>query len=120
MLTLSYKHAMTIALTILIGISFASNNLLADNDGQILEVEVKGMFCPVCAYGAEKKVKEIEGVESVVADLKAGKVTVVTKRTHTHKITEAELKEAIRKAGFQPGNIEYIDGEESDGGQVLE
>jgi len=112
MLTLKFNYGATIILTILAGIVFASGNLYADGGGQILEVEVQGMFCPICAYGAEKKVAEVEGVESVVADLEAGKVTIVTKETHTHKISEAELKEAIKKAGFNPGEIRYVTKEE--------
>ena len=119
MLMLNGKHAIAVIMMICAGISLASTTVLADDRDQIIEVEVKGMFCPICAYGAEKKVKEIEGVESVVADLKAGKVTIVTKVTHTHQITEEELKEAIKKAGFEPGKIEYIH-EEEEGGQVPE
>ena len=118
---LNDKRIIMIMMVIFAGIFLTPTTVLADDHDQIIEVEVKGMFCPICAYGAEKKVKEIEGVESVVADLKAGKITIVTKsrESHTHKITEEELKEAIKKAGFEPGKIEYIH-EEEDGGQVPE
>ena len=111
MRTLNHKYVITIIMVIFTGISLASSTPLADESNQVIEVEVKGMFCPICAYKAEKKVKEVEGVKSVHVDLKAGKAIIVT--THTHKITEAELKEAIKKAGFLPGNIQYIGGKET-------
>ena len=79
--------------------------------GKIIEVEVKGVFCPICAYGIEKKVKKIEGVEKVLVDLKSEKATIVTQASHQHQITEEELREAIKNAGFDAGEIEYIESE---------
>ena len=108
---LNHKYVITIIMAIFIGLSLASSTPLAAESNQVIEVEVKGMFCPICAYKAEKKLKAVDGVESVQVDLKAGKAIIVT--THTHKITEAELVEAVKKAGFIPGNIRYISGEES-------
>ena len=113
MLALNHKQVVTIMVIIFAGMTLASSTPLAAEGNQLIEVEVKGMFCPICAYKAEKKLKELEGVESVHVDLKAGKATVVTTRAHTHRITEEELKEAVKKAGFLPGKIQYIGGEEA-------
>jgi len=111
MRTLNYKHLITIMVVIIASISITSGSPLADEGSQVIEVEVKGIFCPICAYKAEKKLKEIEGIESVQVDIKAGKATVVTTQTHAHRVTMEELKEAVKKAGFIPGNIRYIGGE---------
>jgi len=110
MVALTHKQVITIMVVIFAGMTLASSAVLAGENDQLIEVEVKGMFCPICAHKAEKKLKELEGVESVHVDLKAGKATVVTTQTHTHRITEEELKEAVKKAGFLPGNIKYIGG----------
>ena len=111
MLLLNNKNVITIMVIIFAGMTLALSTVLAGENNQLIEVEVKGMFCPICAYKAEKKLKEVEGVESVQLDLKAGMARIVT--THTHKITEAELKGAVKKAGFIPGNIRYISSEEA-------
>jgi len=116
MRALNHKCVIAIIVVIFTAITAAPSTLLAGENNQIIEVEVKGMFCPICAYKAEKKVKEIEGVESVHVDLKAGKAIIVTTPTHAHKVTEAELRKAVMKAGFQPGKIEYIHRETGDGG----
>ena len=84
MRTPNSKYAMMVLFTILTVIFLSSGNLLADKGGQIIDVEVKGMFCPICAYKAEKKLKEIGGIESVHVDLKAGKATVTTTQPRLH------------------------------------
>ena len=112
MTTIKVKYAIAIILVIFTGVASASNKLSAEDIGPIIEVEVKGMFCPICAYKAEKKLKAVEGVESVQVDLKAGTATIVTTQMHTHKITEEELREAIKNAGLDSGEIKYIESEE--------
>ena len=111
---LAHKQVITIMVVIFAGMTLALSTVLAGENDQLIEVEVKGMFCPICAHKAEKKLNELEGVESVHVDLKAGKATIVTTQ-HTHRITEEVLKEAVKKAGLLPGNIQYIGGEEDSG-----
>lgn len=41
-------------------------------------VHVNGLSCPFCAYGIEKKLGQIKGVEKVETDIAAGSVTVTT------------------------------------------
>ena len=37
-------------------------------------VAVDGMSCPFCAFGVEKRLKKVNGVDSVAVDLKSGLV----------------------------------------------
>lgn len=37
-----------------------------------LTMKVKGVGCPFCVYGLEKKLKNVSGVESIEFDLKTG------------------------------------------------
>jgi len=72
--------------------------------GAEVTVRVDGLGCPFCAYGIEKKIKKLEGVEAVRVDLEAGKVVV----TYEDKkfFTSEGLEEAVKDAGFTPGKIE--------------
>lgn len=63
-------------------------------------MRVDGLACPYCAYGIEKKLKQIEGVdaESIDVDLKAGVVRVTT--ADEVELTEERMKRLFNDAGF--------------------
>jgi len=61
-------------------------------------MRVDGLACPYCAYGVEKKLKAIEGVEKVHVDLNKGLVTVDVKAGT--ELTEAQMKQLFQDAGF--------------------
>ncbi len=42
-------------------------------------LKVKGLTCPFCAYGLEKKLKKVKGIESVSIDLEKDQATVLVK-----------------------------------------
>jgi mercuric ion binding protein len=44
--------------------------------GNRYALAVDGLACPFCAYGVEKRLSAIEGVESVETDVKSGQVVV--------------------------------------------
>lgn len=68
-----------------------------------VEVQVNGMACPFCAYGIEKKLRAIPGVQDVKVDLDAGRATF---EAPSGAVTEQQVKQAIKDAGFSPGKIE--------------
>lgn len=70
-------------------------------------VKVDGLSCPFCAYGIEKKIKKIEGVEDVRVDIKSGNVTVIYKDRKS--FTRERLNKAVRDAGFTPRTIKVED-----------
>ena len=69
-------------------------------------VEVEGMSCPFCAYGIEKKLKKVEGVERLAVHLEAGKVEITLKEGA--RVSEERLREAVVKAGFEARTITFV------------
>ncbi len=43
-------------------------------------VIVKGMACPYCAYGVEKKLKKLDGVATITIKIKEGTVILKAKQ----------------------------------------
>jgi mercuric ion binding protein len=70
-------------------------------------IEVDGLSCPFCAYGLEKKLRQVNGVTKVDVQLKTGKVIVTLKPGL--KVTDEALKKAVESAGFTPRAIERIE-----------
>ena len=46
---------------------------------QSVSLQVDGLACPFCAYGLEKKLKKVEGVEKLTIDLESGRVRLTLK-----------------------------------------
>jgi len=61
-------------------------------------IRVDGLACPYCAYGIEKKLKQIEGVEKIDVDLDKGMVTVNV-RTGV-EFTDPQMVQLFKDAGF--------------------
>lgn len=66
--------------------------------GTEYRMRVDGLVCPYCAYGVEKKLKAIKGVEKIDVDLNAGLVTVDVAEGVT--LTEPQMKTLFQDAGF--------------------
>jgi len=61
-------------------------------------MRVDGLACPYCAYGIEKKLKAIDGVENIDVDLNAGVVQVDV--SEGVELTETAMKKLFNDAGF--------------------
>ncbi len=68
---------------------------------QILEIQVKGMTCPFCAYGIEKNLSKLPGVVKAQVSLEAKKVRVVMQPGRAPD--EARVRKVIVDSGFTPG-----------------
>jgi mercuric ion binding protein len=68
-----------------------------------VELQVDGLACPFCAYGLEKKLTTIDGVDSIKIDIEKGMVTLLVQEDMT--VNEEVIKEKIKEAGFTPGEI---------------
>ncbi|PCJ60466.1 MAG: hypothetical protein COA65_03835 [Rhodospirillaceae bacterium] len=66
--------------------------------GPSYEIEVAGLACPFCAYGIEKQLDTIEGVEGVATDIRSGIVTVTMRDGST--LDEKTARRAVKAAGF--------------------
>jgi len=76
--------------------------LLADNQ-QKVTMRVDGLACPFCAYGLEKKIQKIEGVEKL--DIKINDGTVIIYFKEGAKIDTDLIKKKVKEAGFTPREI---------------
>ncbi len=67
-------------------------------DGHVYRLRVDGLACPFCAYGVEKKLSSVKGVEKLTLDIDAGHVTVTM--APGAALDEAVARKAISEAGF--------------------
>ncbi len=70
----------------------------AFTDGTRYELRVDGLACPFCAYGIEKKLNAIDGVDEVDIDLNSGLVTVDV--TEGVVLNDSQMTELFNDAGF--------------------
>jgi mercuric ion binding protein len=61
-------------------------------------LEIDGLACPFCAYGVEKKLSSIDGVEEIRVDIEKGRVIVIMSDGST--LSESSAREQVNKAGF--------------------
>jgi len=78
-------------------------SVFAQDGKEIISVKVKGMFCPFCTYGVEKKLKRLKGVARVKVSLKQGVAKLYLKPGAT--VSDATINQAVDDAGFTPGPI---------------
>ncbi len=88
-------HALFVAVAILLA---APGTVSADADRAVYVLQADGLACPFCAYGIEKQLGRIDGVEAVSTDIESGTVTVTM--SPGGSLTEEQAKEAIDRAGF--------------------
>lgn len=65
---------------------------------QAYKLRVDGLACPFCAYGIEKKLGAIKGVQRIEVDIATGIVTVTM--AEGASLDEATAKQAVKDAGF--------------------
>ncbi len=66
-----------------LGLFLSSAAALADP--QVYKVQVDGLACPFCAYGIEKKLSAVPGVDKLETDIAAGTVAVDFGNHRIHK-----------------------------------
>ncbi len=70
-----------------------------------VKIEIKGMACPYCAFGMEKELKKVAGVDNVEIELKKGLAYIST--PISQKPTKKSLEKIIANASFTVGKIEF-------------
>ena len=70
------------------------------------KLRVDGLACPFCAYGIEKKLGAVKGVQRTEVDIASGTVTVTMIEGAT--LDEAVAKKAVKEAGFSLRSIEQV------------
>jgi copper chaperone CopZ len=71
-------------------------------------LQVDGLACPFCAYGVEKKLAAVKGVEKVDVDIKSGTVLVTV--ADSAAFGEATARAAVKDAGFTLRGFEKVPG----------
>ena len=96
--SITRPHLWRVLLTaVLVGALWASA-LAAQDAKPVYRLQADGLACPFCAYGIEKQLNAIEGVEFVETDIKSGSV-VITMQDGAAMDEEAARK-AVAAAGF--------------------
>lgn len=81
---------------LVLGLVLMSASALAAQ--QAYKLRVDGLACPFCAYGIEKKLNAIKGVQQIEVDIATGIVTVTMAEGAT--LDEATAKQTVKDAGF--------------------
>lgn len=76
-----------------------------------ITVEVSGLSCPFCAFGLEKKLKQIPGAERVTIKVNEGVAEIDV--AEGKKMTQEQVEQAVKEAGFTPGSVKI---QEDEGG----
>ncbi len=66
-------------------------------------VNVKGLACPFCVYGLEKHLRKLPGATSVRVDLGKGEAAIDL--APGSKVTDEDIRKAVKKAGFTVARI---------------
>lgn len=66
--------------------------------GAVYALQADGLACPFCAYGIEKQLGRINGVDDVTTDIASGTVTVVMEEGAT--LDRQSADNAVTAAGF--------------------
>jgi len=79
--------------------------LIPSANAEVIKVvaQVRGMACPFCAYGIEKKLKKVSGVRSVDIDIQKGLATL--RAIEGQSIAFDQVPRAIKDAGFTSDRI---------------
>lgn len=76
--------------------------------GTYYQLQVDGLACPFCAYGIEKKLHAIDGVEDIQTDIKSGSVFI--QMAVGAALDEATAKRAVEAAGFRLKSLKETSG----------
>ncbi len=66
--------------------------------GAVYKLYVDGLACPFCAYGVEKKLRGVAGVEKLDIDINTGVVSVTM--AEGASLDEAAARQIVKDAGF--------------------
>ena len=88
----------------LLGIALAFMPLAVTAAPEAYTLTVDGLACPFCAYGLEKHINALEGIESIEIDIDEG--TILVTMAEGAEIDEADLRQAVNDAGFTLRKVE--------------
>lgn len=69
-------------------------------------VQVSGMSCPQCANNIKLILDDAEGVDNSRVDLGTGRVFIDF--SEGSALTDAQIEQLVKDAGFTPGEVEHV------------
>ncbi len=75
-----------------------------------IKVRVDGLSCPFCAYGLEKKLKKMEGVEKIDISVEDAYALLTIEDGKT--VTEKAIRKNVKEAGFTARQITEVETDE--------
>ncbi|MFQ5641749.1 MAG: heavy-metal-associated domain-containing protein, partial [bacterium] len=75
-----------------------------------------GLACPFCAYGLEKKLKKIEGVEKL--EIRVNDGVAILYFQEGANIDKDQIAKKVKEAGFTPRKVQ-IEGESKKGKEAV-
>ncbi|NIR47927.1 heavy-metal-associated domain-containing protein, partial [candidate division KSB1 bacterium] len=92
----------TVVLTVII---LLAAGFMMQSQAQVKQVELRvdGLACPFCAYGLEKKLKQIDGVGKI--QINVDKAVVVLENDAGQSVAVEKLESTVTEAGFTPREI---------------
>jgi mercuric ion binding protein len=95
---------------LLVGLAFAATPAsLAQQAGNQYKLYVDGLACPFCAYGVEKQLGKLAGVERIDIEIGAGTLTLTLAEGAV--LDEATARRAVEAAGFALQKVEPVGAE---------
>lgn len=88
-----------------LAIGFTTLGQEADTSMIFLKMEIHGLACPYCAFGMEKELKRISGVENVEIHLEEGLAYMALPAVQVP--SEEDLGRIVTDAGFTLKRIEF-------------
>ena len=79
---------------------------------EVYQLGVDGLACPYCAYGIEKQLSYIDGVENIEVNIKKGQVIVTM--VEGAVLSEERARQATADAGFTLRSFAQSDGRKTD------
>ena len=98
---------MTAFRLLLLSLLLAATSVSAQDREPTYAIGVDGLACPFCAYGIEKQLHKLDGVDSVETDIRLG--LIIVQMRHGGTLERAQVEEAIEKAGFSLRSFETAD-----------
>jgi len=96
-----FKIIFTTTLLILV---ISISTVFSADQPKTASLRVDGLACPFCAYGLEKKLKKVDGVEKL--EIKINEGIVILHFKEGAKIDESLIAKKVKEAGFTPGKFE--------------
>ena len=77
-------------------------------EGASVTLKVDGMVCPFCAYGLEKRLRELPALDETLIQVSDGLVQIRVKQGE--QLTDEAVEDAVKRAGFTLREIHRIGG----------